>query len=87
MEHFYGLEELKEDQTAQTQFQALKSRFQRDGIWPSIKANLVALVMYVSSDCMHMISQLLLMHSILKAPKMSHFSFKFWPFPHQSLSH
>ena len=43
--HFYGLVPLGTDQSAEAQFLALKSRFEADGVWDSIKANLVALVM------------------------------------------
>ena len=43
--HFYGLVPLGTDQSAEAQFLALKKRFEADGVWDSIKANLVALVM------------------------------------------
>ena len=42
--HFYGLIELKTDQTARAQFEALKEKFQDDEVWESIQNNLSALV-------------------------------------------
>ena len=42
--HFYGLIQLRTDQTARAQFEALKQRFIDDGVWSSIQSNLAALV-------------------------------------------
>ena len=47
--HFYGLVPLGQDQSAETQFNAMKSRFEEDNTWNSLKANLVALIV----DGMH----------------------------------
>ena len=42
--HFYGLIPLGNDQTAEAQYEAMKKRFEDDGTWPSIKANIVAFI-------------------------------------------
>ena len=44
MTHFYGLVQLKTDQTAKAQFDALKKKFIDDDVWSSIQNNLAALV-------------------------------------------
>ena len=43
--HFYGLIQLGEDQTAEAQFEAMKARFERDNVWTSLRANLVAIIL------------------------------------------
>ena len=46
--HFYGLVKLGSDQTAAAQFRLLKSRFEADGVWQSIRTKMVALVRYTT---------------------------------------
>ena len=42
--HFYGLIPLGNDQTAEEQYRLMKKRFEDDGTWTAIKANIVAFI-------------------------------------------
>ena len=43
--HFYALIPLGEDQTGEMQFNQMKERFEADGVWNALKANMVAIIL------------------------------------------